>query len=316
MPTWGQILAELEETKATNNGQYNFDVVRRKYLAELHALTGRDTIIYYTDWFGSRGPATYMTLEDMQAMMEVCKGLHGPGLDLILHSPGGSPEAAASLVRYLRLRYTNIRVFVPLAAMSAATMWALASDEIVMGAHSQLGPIDPQIVIGDRQYPAQAIINQFEKAKREIKDDASQLVPWAPILREYAPSLLDQCDKAQKLARRLVGAWLRSYMFSGRPDRLRVARAAAAYFSDYARHQSHSMGIGRDDARKKQIVVTDLEADAALQDAVLSVHHTTMHTFGGPAVKIVENHRGKAFVKSEQVQTIQLPIGIPIRPQP
>jgi len=49
-------------------------------------------------------------------MVEVCKDLNGPNLDIILHSPGGSPEATASLVRYLRTKFSHIRVFVPLAA--------------------------------------------------------------------------------------------------------------------------------------------------------------------------------------------------------
>ena len=145
MPTWGEILAELQQPE---NRLPNVDKVRRKYLTQLFELTRRPTILYYTDWFGKSGPAASITLEDMQAMMEVCKDLSGPNLDIILHSPGGSPEAAASIVRYLRKKFYDIRVFVPLAAMSAATMWALAGNRIVMGSHSQLGPIDPQLVSG------------------------------------------------------------------------------------------------------------------------------------------------------------------------
>ena len=34
-----------------------------------------------------------------------------------------------------------------------------------------------------------------------------------------------------------------------------------------------------------------------LQDTILTVHHTYMHTFGyTPAIKIVENHNGSAMV--------------------
>jgi hypothetical protein len=129
MPTWGEILKELDGTVAVPGGPPNWDLVRRKYVTALHALTGRDTILYYTDWMGSAGkPGTSIVLGDMQGMMEVHKDLKGPGLDLILHSPGGSAEATASMVRYLRTKFTDIRVFVPLAAMSAATMWALAGD--------------------------------------------------------------------------------------------------------------------------------------------------------------------------------------------
>lgn len=123
-------------------GQPDFDGIRRRYLGDLHALTGRSTIIYYSDWLSSSQPGTAITLEDMQAMMEVCKDLPGPSLDLLLHTPGGSAEAAASLVEYLRRKFDDIRVIVPLAAMSAGTMWALSADSLLMGKHSQLGPIE------------------------------------------------------------------------------------------------------------------------------------------------------------------------------
>src|SRR5437899_2117342 len=120
------------------NGQPDFDSVRRKYVRALHERTQRPTIISYTDYFNNPVALTSIKSWEMQGMMEVCKDLSGPSLDLLLHSPGGSPEAAASIVRYLRTKFSDIRVFVPLAAMSAATMWALAGNRIVMGKHSQL----------------------------------------------------------------------------------------------------------------------------------------------------------------------------------
>jgi len=39
MPTWGQILKEFGEAR-TSKGTPDFDGVRRKYLQQLHALTG------------------------------------------------------------------------------------------------------------------------------------------------------------------------------------------------------------------------------------------------------------------------------------
>lgn len=134
---------------------------------------------------------TSIALNDVHGLMEACRGMPGPNLDIIIHSPGGSPEAAASIVHYLREKYAHIRVFVPLAAMSAATMWALAADRIVMGAHSQLGPIDPQFVISDRLsvrvVAASAILDQFKKAKDEIAADQATLGAWAQILPQYGP---------------------------------------------------------------------------------------------------------------------------------
>jgi len=86
MPTWGELLAELGQNKLPN-GMPDFDGIRRKYLVQLFELTKRPTILYYTDWFGKPGPAASITLEDMQGMMEVCKDLPGPNLDIILGLP-------------------------------------------------------------------------------------------------------------------------------------------------------------------------------------------------------------------------------------
>jgi hypothetical protein len=291
--------------------------VRRKYVRALHALTGRDTILYYTDWMGGGKPGTSIVLGDMQGIMEVNIGLRGPGLDLILHSPGGSAEAAASIVRYLRTKFDNIRVFVPLAAMSAATMWALAGDEIVMGKHSQLGPIDPQMLTPDGQYhPASAILRQFERAKDEISGQASLLGAWVPILQGYGPSLLAECERAELLARSLVEEWLASYMLRADRRRKSKANAIAKWFSEYGASQSHALGIDRIQARDHGLKIADLEADQALQDAVLSVHHATILTLSGTASKIVENHLGRAWVQMVQVMQQVVLQGPPAGPPP
>jgi len=311
MATWGEILTEVMESAKQHGGAPDLDGIRRKYLRQLHDKTGRDTILYSTDWLGGGNPQSSIVLEDMQGLMEVSKGLNGPELDVILHSPGGSAEATASLVRYLRKKFTHIRVFVPLAAMSAATMLALSADEIVMGKHSQLGPIDPQLISPQGwATPARAVLEQFERAKRECAADPSVVAAWYPILQQYGTGLLDQCEKAEQLARRLVGEWLAAYMFKGAADAEVKAKKVADYFADYGKHQSHNLGIDREQARDQGLNVTDLEADDGLQDAVLSVHHATIHTFAGAAVKIVESHLGKAFVKLSQVVQMQIPMNV------
>lgn len=309
MPTWGEILLELRQTAPFNGGQPNFDLVRRKYLTQLYALTGRATIVYASDWLSGNQPDTSITLEDMAAMMEVCKDMGSGPLDLIVHSPGGSAEATDSIVKYLRKQFSEIRVFVPLAAMSAATMLALAADSIVMGKHSQLGPIDPQRMTPQGAIPARAILDQFERAKEECAKDPQVLGAWFPMLQQYGPALLKQCENAEELGKQLVREWLKSYMFAGEKGAAAKAKKISDYFGDHRIHKSHGLGIDRDLARKHDVVIIDLEDNPALQDAVLSVHHATFHTFAGPAVKIVENHLGRAFVKINQ--QIALPIGIP-----
>ena len=74
---------------------------------------------------------------------------------------------------------------------------------------------------------------------------------------------------------------LRDYMFKDVEDAEAQAGGVAGCFADYQKFRSHALGINRDTAREHGLRVTDLEDDTDLQDAVLSVHHTTLHTFAG-----------------------------------
>jgi hypothetical protein len=265
-------------------------------------------IIYYSDFIAAGSPAPGIDLADMQAMMECCRGLGSSEVDILLHSPGGSAEAAASIVRYLRRQFSEIRVFVPLAAMSAATMWALAGDRIVMGKHSQLGPIDPQLITPQGAVPARAIIEQFERASEECSADPTRLGAWMPILQQYGPALLEQCANAEELARSLVRSWLTEYMLADQVDPEAKAERIADFFADYGEHRSHSLGIAIEKAREVGLTIDDLEADAELQDAVLSVHHAALHTFAGPCAKLAENHEGKGVFTIQQQAVLQVPV--------
>lgn len=304
MPTWGQILNELQGT-LTPQGAPDFDGVRRKYLQQLYNYTHRAVILYVTSFLESK-PAAPADLQintlDVQGFMEAVSNVQERQLDLIIHSPGGLAEAAEAILRYLRTRFDHIRAIIPLTAMSAATMLALGADEIVMGRHSQLGPIDPQFVLatpeGPRAAPAQAILDQFEQAKVDCQNPAN-LAAWMPILRGYGPGLLAQCQHQKDLAIQLVTEWLSKYMFANTPQAPDKAAKVASWFADYQRFKSHNRPVRLEDLQGLDLSITPLESDQRLQDGVLSVHHAAMHTLSMTlAVKIIENQHGRAFVKN------------------
>jgi hypothetical protein len=330
MPTWGEILHELQAPvlelrkqiasgKAPPNTQIavNFDGVRRKYLRRLFENTGRSVILYASSWTSPRpglnAELTSITPEDVQGLMEVMHSLPAGRLDLILHSPGGSPEAAEAMVSYLRTRFTDIRVIVPHAAMSAATMVACSANTIVMGKHSFLGPIDPQFVVrtelGVMAVPAHAIIAQFDLAKKECAANPSVIPAWLPMLKQYGPALLVQCELARDLSQSLVSQWLNRYMFAGDKHAASKAEAIADQLARHDAFKSHSRFINRQDAKNLGLNIDDLESEQNFQDAVLSVFHAVSHTFSGTAtVKIIENHLGKAFIKAQQMIAVQQPL--------
>ena len=249
--------------------------------------------------------------EDVQGFMETVHGIEGNALDLIVHSPGGSPTAAEAIVRYLRSRFSDIRVIVPHMAMSAATMLACSADKIVMGKHSFLGPIDPQLImqtsLGARAVPAQAILAQFELAKEECADPV-KMRAWLPMLNQYGPDLLITCRNATVLSERLVSSWLAKYMFKGDLDADTKANEISKWLAGHDNFLNHGRSIPRDDLVEKGLYVDSLEDDQTFQDLVLSIFHATSFTFSStPAVKIIENNLGKAFLKMANFPMLQPP---------
>ena len=242
--------------------------------------------------------------EDIQALMEVLHGIDGTDLDIILHSPSGSPESTEAIVSYLRSRFKHFRVIVPQLAMSSATLLACSSNQIVLGKHSSLGPTDPQFIIstsfGSRQVAAQAILEQFDKATQECSDPV-KLNAWIPMLQQYGPNLLFLCQAALVMTKDLAKTWLKKYLFYGEIDASVKAKKISRWLSNNKKFKSHSRHISRGQLEKKGLIIKHLEDDQEFQDLVLSVYHSTTHTFQGTqVVKIVENHMGKAFMKLEK----------------
>ena len=213
--------------------------------------------------------------------------------------------ATESLVEYLRQMFgNNIRAFVPQIAMSAGTMIACACSEIFMGAHSSIGPIDPQF----NNMPANGIIEEFEKAAEEVKKDQSRILVWAPILQKINPTMLSEAIKASEWAKEIVQEWLETGMLKGQRNRKQKASTIVEGLTNAATNKSHSRHIGYDRARQIGLIIRRLEDDQKLQDAVLGVHHACIITLTStPAFKIIENHLGVAFIQQVQ-QQLALPV--------
>lgn len=286
--------------KAKNGAQ---DTVRRRYLAELASYTNRDTILYcsaYTTPLATGVPSDGLSLVtgDVQGFMSAVHGLHNRNLDLIIHSPGGSVEAAEQIITYLRSKYDNIRAIIPQNAMSAATMLACACDEIVMGKHSAIGPIDPQITFPMQNgslftAPAHSLLSEFERARREILANPGLAPLWIPKLSSWPPAILDICEKTIQLAKSKVELWLESYMFSEKANAHDLAHDIAEWLGTYDNHLTHGRPIPISVAQTQGLHVTALEDDQDLQEKVLSVFHAAIVTIEVTnCVKIIENQNG------------------------
>ncbi len=100
-------------------------------------------------------------------------------------------------------------------------------------------------------------------------------------------------------------------MFKGDPKAKEKAKKITNYLSNYKHHKAHDRHLHLEDCQKLGLNVKRIEDDNDEQDLILTVHHCYMHSLmNTPAFKIIENHKGVAFVK-QQLQFMQMPMGVP-----
>ncbi|MCA0428553.1 MAG: S49 family peptidase [Bacteroidetes bacterium] len=298
MPNWKEVLDELqaEVKKGTPNA---LDLIRRKYLSEINKKTGRNVIAYYSGWL-QRGNAIDVIVNDKDKnafMVNIHKLDRTKGLDLILHTPGGDLAATESIVDYLNQMFGNdVRAIIPQISMSAGTMIALSCKEIVMGKQSNLGPIDPQM----GGVACQAVLDEFEKAKMDIKANPQAAPLWQVIISKYHPTFLGACLSSIEWSEKLASDWLTRNMCNGDENK---TKKILREFSDHKTNKSHARHISKNKCKEIGVSILDMEDDNELQDLILTVHHSFMHTFShSTATKIVENHLGVAYVESLPMQ--------------
>jgi len=298
MPNWKEVLEEIQGQIQAGNPNA-LDVVRRKYLAQIQKKTGRNLIAYYSGWLQkpNQSDAIVNDKDKNAFMVTVHKLDRTKGLDLILHTPGGDLAATESIVDYLHSMFgKDIRAIIPQISMSAGTMIALSCKEIMMGKQSNLGPIDPQI----GGVPCQGVLDEFEQAKKDIKSNPNSASLWQVIISKYHPTFLGTCQNAIEWSEKLAEEWLSRNVCAGNSPK---AKKILKEFSDHKMNKSHARHISKEKCKEIGLSIVDMEGDNELQDLILTVHHSFMHTFtNSMAVKVVENHLGIAFVEMLQMQ--------------
>jgi len=93
-------------------------------------------------------------------------------------------------------------------------------------------------------------------------------------------------------------------MLKEHPAAKKEAKRIVSELSDHALTKSHARHLSAEKCHSIGLNVRMLEQDPKLQDAVLTVHHACIHTLSAtPAFKLIENHKGVAFI---QMQTMVL----------
>ena len=192
----------------------------RKHLySELEKEIGVPIISFFTSF-------TYaVMLEDndadmLEGVLQKCD--LSKGFALLLSSPGGSGLAAERIINICRSysgkgEYT---VIIPGKAKSAATMISLGASRIIMGKTSELGMIDPQIVIKKEEeepkwFSVYNIVKSYQELFGKAVKEKGNLQPYLQQLANYDERDIAEYRSALSLSEDIAVKSLEAGMLSG-----------------------------------------------------------------------------------------------------
>jgi len=250
-------------------------------------LADRQVTATYTPLFRAQNEGRYLRralLEDYQArhncrlavMIDLihpdsvtlfAELLHGADpkqeFHLLLRSQGGDGEVAVRLARMAQAACSRFIVVVPDMAKSAATIFSLGADEIIMGPPSDLGPIDPQVFIHDRGYvSAKEIIRAVDQALKDASDRPNTFALHSALLGmgnvdatlyQFALSALDQTEE---IAEQALGSNPRRS-----PDQV-AGLVTSVTTSLITETRAHSAVVGASEAKAVGLPVNELRHDS------------------------------------------------------
>lgn len=275
--------------------------MRKERMKALCAITNRNLICYISAWLqsSSMNPEIQINDNDMNGLMNAVSGIEdrSKGLDIMLHTPGGIVTATESIVNYLRKLFNmDIRVIVPHMAMSAGTMIACSSKEIIMGKESSLGPIDPQY----HNVPAQGVLKEFERAMKETISSPNRSLIWKEIIQQYRPTFVGECENVVKMSHDLVEGWMLDCMFKRSRKKEEIVKRILDELASHDASKVHDRHYDYLKCKKLGLKVRALEDSQDLQEAVLSLYHCyLLSIYKLPnSIKYIENQNGQTFVIS------------------
>jgi ClpP class serine protease len=252
----GQVEALLETKAPTQKGPSKtpaFQALhaaryrRQDLIKAIEAETGRQLVCYVG------GIDTEISRDDILFFSDVLHNLKSnEDLDLLLHTPGGDMDAAEKLIEMVRKVVGNavLRVVIPDFAKSSGTLMALGADYIVMSDSSELGPIDPQIVMQDSNglnvvTPVQSYLDAYESHANAVNINSSDIAAQL-MLQKFDPARLQRFRAVKDRARVIAEKQLKYGMFG--KDRTGNYTKIADTLLDTRRYLSHAQVIGPDEA--------------------------------------------------------------------
>lgn len=253
---------------------------RRKKYKAIEDYRGRPLIVYVTST--RQGVPSAMAADAVREFIDQIDAIEGSiEVDVLVHSTGGDALTAWKLMSMLRERFERVYVLVPYMAFSAATLFALGADEIVMHPHSSLGPIDPQITIaepdgGSRSFAYEDVGAFLRFLSDEVK--ISEQVHISTVIDKLFsvvdPVIVGAAKRASELSSS-VGERLLLLHMTDSEDKAKARQIAEDLNKSFF---AHGDAVSRSRARELHLRIAneDTELEKLIWDAFLGIESYMM----------------------------------------
>lgn len=116
--------------------------LRQLLIRDIEQLTGRRLVVYFANRYLD---GSMIQSSDLAQLAEILGDIGAAPTDILLETGGGETDSTEALISMVQSTISEFRVIVANAAKSNGTLLALAAQSIVMGATSELGPIEPSL---------------------------------------------------------------------------------------------------------------------------------------------------------------------------
>ena len=275
------------------------DNYRHNVIKKIEQKSKRYTIFYFSGYLINPGRQTIdfsINENDIMGLRNVISSINKNGnkfevLNLILHTPGGDVSSAEKIIKYIWKEFgKNIKVIVPHTAMSAGTIIACASKEIIMFNNSSLGPCDPHWY----GYPCYSILEEFDLAKDEICKNQITSLAWKEILAKYNKTEIIQCKKAIELSKEITLNNLKNMIEN---DDSKIKKICDTLCSN-KESKIHNRSFDYDFCKKLGLVVSnlDIEDKHDLKDDIMRLYWATVYfNTCSPISKLIESSTDTSF---------------------
>ncbi|WP_158614324.1 hypothetical protein [Frondihabitans sp. PhB188] len=234
---------------------------RQALIREIEKETGATLICYVAD--DDQQVDRFDTLSVVDLLHNIPPGT---AIDVLLQSPGGDIDAAEKLIMLVRKKVGNahLRVIVPDYAKSAGTLIALGADEVVMSDTSELGAIDPQVLLPDSNghnslLSAQSYLDAYATHSARLREE-----PHDPVARlmlsKMEPATVRKLERMTTRSKSIAA----DLLFQGMLRNKAAAEQAAKDLSDTQKWQSHGQMISHESAAGLGLTVAYLRPEDSL----------------------------------------------------